>query len=172
MKSKFAFATLIAVIATVGALIFNGARAIASPESDKAEIIALNQKFNDAFSKKDIDATMSCYLDNADAIYYEDTTPFEIHGKAALRKLDEDFFASASKVDAQVKDIQVIVGGDVAAAFYTAPTTWTDKDGDHSEVGRYTQVLKKVNGKWLIWHEHVSVPYDQATGKALLNAKP
>jgi len=66
----------------------------------------------------------------------------------------------------------VVVDGNLAAAHYMLPITWTDKAGAHSELGRYTQVLKKVNGKWLIWHEHFSVPYDPATGKAVLEAKP
>jgi hypothetical protein len=31
---------------------------------------------------------------------------------------------------------------------------------------------RKVNGKWLISREHVSVPADLATGKAKLTSKP
>jgi ketosteroid isomerase-like protein len=46
---------------------------------------------------------------------------------------------------------------------------WTDKSGTHTERGRYTQILKKTNGKWRIWHEHFSAPYDPATGKAVLD---
>jgi ketosteroid isomerase-like protein len=37
---------------------------------------------------------------------------------------------------------------------------------------RLTDVLRKVKGKWLIVHEHVSVPVDVATGKADLTSKP
>jgi ketosteroid isomerase-like protein len=37
---------------------------------------------------------------------------------------------------------------------------------------RLTDVLREINGKWLIVHEHVSVPVDVATGKADLTSKP
>jgi hypothetical protein len=30
----------------------------------------------------------------------------------------------------------------------------------HMEHGLYTQALKRMGGKWLIWHEHFSTPYD------------
>jgi hypothetical protein len=37
---------------------------------------------------------------------------------------------------------------------------------------RVTDVLRKVNGKWLIVQEHVSVPVDLATAKADLTSRP
>jgi ketosteroid isomerase-like protein len=35
-----------------------------------------------------------------------------------------------------------------------------------------TDVLQKTNGRWLIIHEHASVPVDLATGKGDLLSKP
>ncbi len=35
-----------------------------------------------------------------------------------------------------------------------------------------TDVYRKINGKWLIVHEHVSVPVDPNTGQADLQSKP
>jgi ketosteroid isomerase-like protein len=37
---------------------------------------------------------------------------------------------------------------------------------------RTTDCLKKIKGKWLIVHEHNSVPVDLATGKGDLLSKP
>ena len=48
--------------------------------------------------------------------------------------------------------MSIVVSGHLAAAHYVLPVSWRDKSGAHSERGRYTQILKKVNGKWLIWH--------------------
>jgi hypothetical protein len=46
------------------------------------------------------------------------------------------------------------------------------KDGNLIDVKfRVTDVLRKAKGKWLIVHEHVSVPVDLATGKADLASK-
>jgi len=37
---------------------------------------------------------------------------------------------------------------------------------------RDTTGLRKVDGKWLDFHDHVSAPADPATGKAALDMKP
>ena len=49
----------------------------------------------------------------------------------------------------------------------------TDKDGKaFTLVFRFTDVLRKMNGKWLIVHEHLSFPVDPETGKADFFSKP
>ncbi|MGA6970888.1 MAG: hypothetical protein WBY93_04605 [Candidatus Binatus sp.] len=62
------------------ALVMIGSRADASSDSDKAEIIALNQRITDAASNRDLDAFMANYLDANDAIFYGDTIPFQVEG--------------------------------------------------------------------------------------------
>lgn len=37
---------------------------------------------------------------------------------------------------------------------------------------RWTACYRKTNGKWLIGHEHVSVPADMGSGKAILDLEP
>ena len=37
---------------------------------------------------------------------------------------------------------------------------------------RWTAGLRKVDGSWLIVHDHVSVPTDFATGKSMLDLEP
>jgi ketosteroid isomerase-like protein len=49
----------------------------------------------------------------------------------------------------------------------------TDKDSKRIKFGfRVTDVYRKIGGKWLIIHEHVSVPVDPATAKANLLSQP
>jgi uncharacterized protein (TIGR02246 family) len=145
--------------------------AIASTASEKAEIVALNQKLITALDQKELDASMAYFSDAPDALFYENDV-FEVKGRAALRKYLMTIFSSASHIQQELGPITVAVSGDLAAAHYTLNIKWTDKNGDHSARSRYTQVLKKANGRWLIWHEHLSVPFDPATGKAILEAKP
>jgi ketosteroid isomerase-like protein len=149
-----------------------GSRALASGASDKAEILALNKRIADAIGKKDLNAVMACYVDDKDIVFFEDTIPFQFKGTSTVRNYIQDLFANASQIHDGIEEMSIVVSGDLAAAHYILPVSWTDKSGVHSERGRYTQVLKKVNGKWLIWHEHFSVPYDPTTGKAVLEAKP
>jgi ketosteroid isomerase-like protein len=71
-----------------------------------------------------------------------------------------------------MESVDVLVSGDLAVVHYVVRQTWIVKCGTHSQTSRYTQVDSKEEGKWLIWHEHASVPYDPETGKAVLNARP
>ena len=143
----------------------------ASSDTDKAEIMALNQRVLAAYNKRDVSAAMACYSDDSNAIFFEDTIPFQVN-KAGLRKGNEIFFQSVSTFHVRMEAVEVLVSGNLAVVRYTAPSTWTDKSGGtHSQTSRYTQVDRKEGGNWFIWDEHLSVPYDPATGKAVLNAK-
>jgi len=37
---------------------------------------------------------------------------------------------------------------------------------------RFTECYRKTQGRWLAIHDHISVPVDLDTGKAVLDAKP
>jgi uncharacterized protein (TIGR02246 family) len=143
----------------------------ASSDTDRAEIMALNQRLITAYNKKDISAAMACYSDDSNAIFFEDTIPLQLD-KAGLRKGNEIFYQSVSAFHVRMESVEVLISGNLAVVRYIAPATWTDKNGGtHSQTSRYTQVDRKEGGEWLIWHEHLSVPFDPATGKAALNAK-
>ena len=50
--------------------------------------------------------------------------------------------------------------------------TWKDKDGKPMEATfRVTDALHKVKGQWKIFHSHISVPVDPATGKGDMQSK-
>ena len=107
-----------------------------------------------------------------DLVFFEDTTPLQFKGTSALRTDLQGFIEGTSQIHAEMEGVSVVVSGDLAAAHYVMPFSWTDESGSYSERARYTQVLKRVNGKWLIWHEHFSVPFDLTTGKAVIEARP
>src|SRR5215469_6181423 len=118
----------------------------ASADSEKAEIVALNQRLAEAFNKRDINVMIACYVDDKETVFYEDTIPFQLAGTSALRKYTKDLFESSSQIEMKVQVLSVVVSGDLAATHSTVPFGWTDKSGARGERGRYTQVLKKING--------------------------
>jgi hypothetical protein len=67
-----------------------GSHALASADSDKAEIVSLNRRQFDAFNKKDLDAAMGFYLDDKHAVFYEDTIPFELEGCRCRKPRPDD----------------------------------------------------------------------------------
>jgi PhnB protein len=157
------------VVVGLGFLLFSYTRA--SSDVDKAEVMALYQRQIAAYDKGNVDAIMACYSDDSDAVFFEDTIPFQLN-KAALRKLNEMAYKSVSDFHARGEPGDILVSGNLAIVRSSIVNTWKDKSGTtHSQTSRYTQVDKKEDGKWLVWHEHFSVPYDPATGKAVLDAK-
>jgi len=76
--------TLVA-LAIIGIAVARISNAQTSSESNKAEVTALNQLLIEAFNKKDITAVMACYSDNPNAIFFNETIPFQFD-KAELTK--------------------------------------------------------------------------------------
>jgi len=164
-------ALILGSLTLVGTALTVVSDARASNESDKAEVTALIEHLYAVFSHKDLNATMACFSDDPDAVFFEDTIPFQMN-KAMLRKDIEVFFNSVSEVHSHAEAVSVQVSGDLAAAHLIQHDTWTDQTGTHSQTARYTQIDRKEGGKWLIWHEHLSLPFDPVTGKAIFDATP
>lgn len=143
----------------------------AASDTDKVEVMATFQDLIAAWNHKDAGAVMAYYSDDPDAVFFEDPIPLQSN-KAALREPTAAFFESVSDFHARADSVDVRVSGDLAVVHCIVRNGWVDKSGQHSQTSRDTEVFRKKGGKWLIWHEHYSVPFDPATGKAVLNASP
>src|SRR5262249_35817890 len=130
MKFVTAMSAALAIVAMSWVVASSSAHA--SADSDKAEIVALNQRLNDATNKRDCDEVMACFVEEKDAVFSNDTTPFKLKGTSALRKYIQKFIQSTSHIQTGMEAVSIVVSADLAVARYTAPLTWTDKDGTHS----------------------------------------
>jgi uncharacterized protein (TIGR02246 family) len=142
---------------------------------DEAEIRTLEQRFAAAFKAKDVNAIMASYLPDESLFVFDVIPPRQYVGAKAYRKDWEDFFASfPGPVETfEINDLKVMTDGNLAFSHSIQRAVVTDKDGKKADITfRLTDVYRKINGKWLIVHEHVSVPVDLATGKADLSSKP
>jgi len=145
----------------------------ADPAKDQADIKALEDRFMTAFKAKDVSALMAVYVPDQSLVVFDAIPPLKYTGAAAYKKDFEDFFAAyPGPLEASMSDLDVTVGGDVAYGHNIQQATLTDKDGKKL-VGtlRVTDGYKKVNGQWLISHEHVSFPVDMVSMKPVLDAK-
>lgn len=84
-------ALILVSLAIVGIAVVSIAHALASGESDKAQVMALNQRLIAAYNSKDVSPIMACYSDDPNAIFFEDAIPFQLN-KAALAKLKRNGF--------------------------------------------------------------------------------
>ncbi|HEX4580997.1 MAG TPA: SgcJ/EcaC family oxidoreductase [Acidobacteriaceae bacterium] len=95
-----------------------------------------------------------------DILMFDVPPPFQSKGIEAYRKTWDLFFSCAPDPAVfDIKEMQVIAGRDVA--FVTAAMRCTEREAGGEDVEldfRLTIGLHKVDGKWLIVHEHHSVP--------------
>jgi uncharacterized protein (TIGR02246 family) len=140
---------------------------------DEADIRALEDRFAAAFKAKDVNAIMALYTPGQDLIVFDVTPPRQYTGWPAYKKDFEDFFAAfPGPADFTITDLDVTVGGDVAFSHSIQHPIMTDKSGKKAEYAvRVTDGYKKINGQWLISHEHVSIPVDMTTMKPDLDLK-
>jgi uncharacterized protein (TIGR02246 family) len=141
---------------------------------DKGEITAVEQQIMEGFKAKDVNKIMSCYVPDESLFVFDVIPPREYVGANAYRKDWEELFAqNPGPVEAEMHDLSVLVQGTFGYAHLIVHNVLTDKDGKRTESNvRTTDVFRKTGGKWLIVHEHNSVPIDLTTGKADMMSKP
>jgi ketosteroid isomerase-like protein len=117
---------------------------------------------------------MAYYSPDESLFVFDALPPRQYVGAAAYRKNWEGFLAAyPGAVHAEVTDWKTATEGNLAYGHGIFRTTGPDKDGMPLDLTlRVTDVYRKVNGKWLVVHEHVSWPVDLTTGKADLSSKP
>jgi uncharacterized protein (TIGR02246 family) len=150
----------------------NGPHAIAG--SDDAEIKALYDRWAKAFEAHDIEGIMSVYAPGDAVISYDIAPPLQYQGKDAYRKDYLEFLAQYDgPIHVEYRDMRILSSGDVGFLHALERLTGKLKNGQQSDMWlRATSGVRKINGKWLIVHDHISVPADFESGKAVLDLKP
>ena len=142
--------------------------------SSTAEINASLERLVAGVSAKDIDGIMAYYVPDESLLVFDALLPRQYIGAAAHRKNWESFMARyPSTVHAEVSEWKAETAGNLAYGHGIFRIAGPDKEGKPLDVTvRFTNIFRKINGKWLAIHEHVSWPVDMATGKADLSSKP
>jgi uncharacterized protein (TIGR02246 family) len=141
--------------------------------SDEKEIRALYQRFATAFQAKDLDSIMAWYEPSQTLFVFDVVPPRQYVGINAYRKDWEALFAAFPVISQfAVNDLSITTDGRLAYAHCVQHMVAQDAKGKRVEINfRVTDGFQKVNGRWLVTHEHVSVPVDLATSKADLLSK-
>ena len=151
------------------------AKSAAAAATDVADIKAMADRFIKALQTRDVNAIMAFYVPDASLFVFDVTPPRQYVGADAYRKDWEGLLGLfPGPITATTTNIDVTAGGgDLAWAHSIQNIAGTMKDGKKLDLTvRITDGYKRVNGQWLIAHEHVSVPVDVLTGKADLTSKP
>jgi ketosteroid isomerase-like protein len=125
-----------------------------------------------AIRAKDINGSMSIYA--PDILSFDVVNPLQKIGLDACRKRTEEWFSSfQGPIGYENSDLSITTGDDVAFCHSLNQVNGTKTDGNQIEMWwRATVCFRKIDNKWVITHEHASVPFDVESGKASLDLKP
>jgi uncharacterized protein (TIGR02246 family) len=136
---------------------------------NESEIRTLVESQYAAIHAKDLDRLMSHY--SPDVVYFDVVPPLQYVGSAALRDRFRHWFDGyRSGIGAEVHDLTIVAGGEVAFLSALVRTSGTLQNGTELDAwARATSCFKRSDGSWLITHEHISVPVDPISRSAALD---
>lgn len=139
---------------------------------DEADVRQLMDENAKAVRAKDINTSVSNY--SPDIVSFDVVNPLQKFGLAACRKRAEGWFSSfEGPIGYEIRDLSITTGDDVAFCHSLNHVNGTKTDGGEIDMWwRSTLCYRKIDGKWIVTHEHNSVPFDVESGKASLDLKP
>lgn len=145
---------------------------MAAHDQTGEEIRQLIDGFQQAIRAKDLGGVLSVYA--PDIVSYDLVPPMQHVGIAAYRRPWEETFASfEGRIGYEVSDLHITATDEVAFSHSLNRMSGTTKNGQTISMWvRWTACFRKLDGKWLITHEQVSVPIDMESGRALLDLEP
>ena len=128
--------------------------------------------FVKAIRAKDIFGVLSVFA--PEVVSFDLGPPLQHGGGEAFMKRWQELFESfQGPIDYEVRDLSITVGDEVAFSHSLNRIAGTMKNGQKTDRWlRWTACYRKNHDKWRIFHEHVSVPADLKSGKAVLDLKP
>jgi ketosteroid isomerase-like protein len=139
---------------------------------DEAEIRRRLDSLAGAIRAMDLAAVMPMYA--SDMVSFDIGPPLRYVGAETKRRhWVEAFAAYQPPLGYELHELTLTVGDDVAVAHSVNRVSGTLKNGHRSDFWlRWTAAFRKIDGSWLIAHDHVSVPVDLGGEKALLDLTP
>jgi uncharacterized protein (TIGR02246 family) len=141
-------------------------------ERSASQIRGLFEERVKAVRVKDINALVSNYAPGV--LAFDVVNPLQSTGSDAIRKRLEEWFSSfQGPIGFEIRDLTIAASEDIAFCHGLSGVNGTRTDGGNINMWyRTTVCYRKIDGKWIITHEHNSVPFNVESGKASLDLKP
>jgi uncharacterized protein (TIGR02246 family) len=149
-------------------------RFVKSKEQAMAEAL-IRQRVEDvakALNAKDIEGVMSLFAPNL--VSFDIVPPLRYFGADNKRRAWQEAFAAYPGPFAyEVHELNVTTNGELAFVHSLNHLTATLASGQITDLWlRWTACLRRIDGVWVVVHDHVSVPADLEHGHAVLNLTP
>ena len=143
--------------------------------ADGQQIVsALLAKWQKAFEAKDVNGVMAMYAPGDVLTAYDIVPPLQYKGTDAYRKDYSEFFSQFDgPLHVEFADGHMESSGNLTLAYGLERLSGKLKSGQPVDMWvRYDSVFKQIDGRWRDIHDHISVPADLNSGKAVLDLKP
>jgi ketosteroid isomerase-like protein len=129
-----------------------------APESGVLAVQQRVESLAQAIRNKNLEHVMWHYA--PDVIVYDVTAPLDVRGIGAYRKKFERWFAAvAGRIHYDMLDVEVSAGEQQGIVHCLCHITGARTGGGRLDYWvRVTSGWKKIDGQWVITHEHVSMP--------------
>ena len=123
---------------------------------ENSAICEMIESWAAAVRRKDLEGILKHH--SPDIIMFDVPPPFQSVGLDAYKSTWELFFRGTAPGRFDIKTLKIIAGEDVAFCIATMICSWNNRGTFEELEFRLTVGLTKVEGEWLIVHEHHSVP--------------
>jgi len=125
-----------------------------------------------AIRARDIDGVVSLYA--SDIVSFDIGPPLRYAGTDSKRRAWQAMFAGYDgAIGYEVTDLNVTTDGDLAFAHSLNHVSGKLASGHDSDMWlRWAACFRRIDGVWLVVHDHASVPADLEHGKAVTNLTP
>jgi uncharacterized protein (TIGR02246 family) len=140
--------------------------------NEEAAIRAVIERFAQAFRDKDVSGVMAPFDEHI--VSFDIVPPLQTVGAATFVTHWQQFFEShQGPLHVEFPDVRIVAGDDVGFSYCVHRIKGTLKSGQQTDWWlRWTACYRKISGRWSIVHEHVSVPIDLTSGRALTDLEP
>jgi len=145
---------------------------MATCDQNEAEIRAIIERWSEALRVRDLDRMMASY--ETCVVAFDATPPLQRVGIDDYREAWRGWLATLEgPIDHELRELAICAAGAVAFSHALVHIAATQKSGRRGDVWlRWTAGWRKLDGAWLVVHEHVSAPLERETGRAVLDARP
>jgi len=129
-----------------------------SGSEDEAAIRDVVEFWTAAVRRRDFEGILQNH--SSDIVMFDVPPPFQSRGLEAYRKTWDAFFSwSSDPIPFDITEMSITAGRDVAFVVATMRCAEPSHSGEPKSLDfRLTIGLRKVDGRWIITHEHHSVP--------------
>jgi ketosteroid isomerase-like protein len=143
-----------------------------SKATGEAQIRVLIEDRVKAIRDKDIEALMSNHA--PDVLTFDALNPLQYIGSDKVKERAEQWLSwYQGPIGYEIRDLSITAGEEVAFCHYLYRVSGTMTNGRVVNMWvRSTVCYRKIDGEWMVTHEHTSVPFDAESGKASLDLNP